>query len=71
MWGHETMTMLSILPVCLLGLVTIWLLWPLIADPISRRLAVRSGAQSEGDDLFRSFARGAGPKHVLMRADRG
>ena len=69
MWGHDKMNMLSILPVCLLGVVTIWFLWPLIADPISRRLAVRSGTERERDDLFRALAKHAGPEHGLMRAD--
>lgn len=64
------MNMLSILPVCLLGLVTIWFLWPLIADPIMRRLEVRAGAKPERDDLFRALAERAGPKQVLVRAER-
>ena len=52
-------------------MVMIWFLWPLVADPISRRLAVRSGADGETDDLFLSLASATGPKHGLMRADRG
>ena len=65
--------MLSILPVCLLGIVTVWLLWPLVADPINRRRAVRAGSKADGrgDDLFRSLAEHAGPKRQLVRADRG
>ncbi len=65
------MNMLSILPVCLLGLVTLWFLWPLVADPIARRMAVRSGTKRDGDDLFRSLAKRSGPKHGLMRVERG
>ena len=65
------MNMLSVLPVCLLGLVTLWFLWPLVVDPIARRLAVRSGTERDGDDIFRSIAKGSGPKHGLIRAERG
>ncbi len=63
------MNILPILPVCLLGVVTIWFLWPLIADPISRRLAVRSGTERDGDDLFRTLAKRAGPERGLIRAE--
>ena len=72
MWGHEKMNLLSILPVFLLGIVTIWFVWPMVADPILRRRAMRATTREPmADDLFRSIAKHAGPKHELYRASRG
>ena len=67
------MNMLSVLPVLLLAIVTIWFVWPLVADPINRRFAMRAKAKADamGEDLFRSLAERTGPKRDLMRADRG
>ncbi|MCG6885047.1 MAG: hypothetical protein LJE62_14955 [Silicimonas sp.] len=67
------MNLLSTLPVLLLALVTLWLVWPLLADPISRRRELRSSARPDmrREDLFRSLAAHAGPKHDLFEADRG
>lgn len=72
MWGHEKMNLLSILPVLMLGIVTIWFVWPMVADPIQRRRAMRAATNDQaGDDLFRSIAKHAGPKHDLYRSHRG
>lgn len=73
MWGHEKMNTLSLLSVFLLGIVTIWLIWPMVADPINRRRSMRATAKNDtrGDDLFRSLAKHAGPEHDLFGADRG
>ena len=67
------MNMLSLLPVFLLGIVAIWFVWPLVADPINRRFAMRAAAKADvmGEDLFRALADRAGPKHDLNRAERG
>ncbi len=67
------MNTLSLLLVFLLGIVTIWLIWPMIADPINRRRSMRATAKNDGraDDLFRALAERAGPEHDLFRADRG
>ena len=67
------MQMLSILPVCLLGIVMIWFVWPMVADPINRRLAMRATTDVDplGDDLFRSIAKQSGPKRDLNRMLRG
>lgn len=73
MWGHENMNMLSLLPVLMLGIVMIWFVWPMVADPIHRRLAARTDERRDarGDDLFRALAKHAEPKHDLFQADRG
>ena len=66
------MNMLSLLPVFLLGIVTIWFIWPMLADPITRRRTVGTGSnEPRGDDLFRTIAKHAGPKHDLYRSHRG
>ncbi|MEO0915527.1 MAG: hypothetical protein AAFY31_00845 [Pseudomonadota bacterium] len=65
--------MLSNLPVFLLGIVMIWFLWPLVADPINRRRGVQAATDRDAraDDLFRMIAKHAAPKHDLVRTDRG
>ena len=72
MWGHENMNMLSLLPVLMLGIVMIWFVWPMVADPIHRRRHARADDRREprGDDLFRAIAKHAAPKHDLFHADR-
>ena len=73
MWGHEKMNTLSLLSVFLLGIVTIWLIWPMVADPINRRRSMRATAKNDtrGDDLFHSLAKHAGPEHDLFGSGRG
>lgn len=70
MWGHEKMNMLSILPVVLLVVFAVWFIWPLIADPIHKKRTMRVARKTEGlgDDLFRSLAKHAGPKHQLRES---
>ncbi len=66
------MTILSALPVFLLGVVAVWFVWPLFADPINRRLAMRAAkAESMREDLFRSLAERSGPKNDLIHLQRG
>ena len=70
MWGHEKMNVLTALSVILLGMIAIWFVWPLIADPIARRRAVLSGRDNRQDDLFRSLAKRAGPDADIFGLDR-
>lgn len=66
------MNILSALPVFLLGVVAVWFVWPLVADPINRRLATRAAkAETMREDLFRSLADRSGPKHDLIHVQRG
>ncbi|MGR3515035.1 MAG: hypothetical protein ACU0GG_19915 [Paracoccaceae bacterium] len=66
------MNMLSLLPVFLLGIVMIWFVWPMVADPIHRRRAVHANKAREAgrDDLFRAIAKHVGPEHDLFHAQR-
>ena len=65
------MNVLTALSVFLLGMIAIWFIWPLIADPIARRRAVQSRTENRGDELFRSLAERSGPKGELFGLDRG
>lgn len=67
------MNMLSILPVMMLGVVMIWFVWPMVADPILRRRHAHAEKRRDvrGDDLFRSIAKHSGPEHDLFRLNRG
>ncbi|MEM6891934.1 MAG: hypothetical protein AAF636_28040 [Pseudomonadota bacterium] len=51
----------------------IWFVWPLLVDPINRKLAVRASSKSDTirEDLFRSLAQHTRPKHDLIRTGRG
>ncbi|MEL7150942.1 MAG: hypothetical protein AAGK71_09420 [Pseudomonadota bacterium] len=63
--------MLSLLPVMMLGIVMIWFVWPMVADPINRRRRAHAHQKRDarGDDLFRVIAKHAAPKHDLFHAD--
>lgn len=66
------MNMLSLLSVVGLAVVTIWFVWPLLADPFTRRRSLGTVVHDpRGDDLFRAIAKHAGPKHDLYRSHRG
>ena len=66
------MNVLTALSISLLGLLIVWFVWPLIADPIARRRADRAGGRdARRDDYFRSFAENTGPKGHLVRVERG
>ncbi len=66
------MNVLTALSITLLGLLIIWFVWPLIADPIARRRAERAGRRdTRRDDFFRSLADNTGPKGHLVRVERG
>ena len=64
------MNVLTALSVFLLGMIAIWFIWPLIADPIARRRAVLSGGENRQDDLFRNLAKRAGPDPEIFGLDR-
>lgn len=63
------MSILPAIPVLLLGLVTFWLLWPVVVDPVARLLG-RARSEDDSDplaeDLFDRWHRGAG----LARVER-
>ncbi|MCV6593075.1 MAG: hypothetical protein OIF48_09000 [Silicimonas sp.] len=48
------MSILAALPVLLLGIVSVWLLWPVVADPLARRLGAARG-QGERDRLAERY----------------
>ncbi len=44
------MSILPAIPVLLLGLVAVWFLWPMVVDPLTRRVA-RTRPEVENDPL--------------------
>ncbi len=66
------MTILSVVSVLLLAIVAAWFFWPMIADPIARRMSgnPESEADQVAEHLFAAWAKyGQGTSH-LIRADR-
>lgn len=58
------MNLLPAIPVCLLAVVTVWLVWPLLADPIVRHFGSSDEDDASQDDPLRAWAE-------LVRIDRG
>lgn len=64
------MDLLPAIPAVLLAFVTVWLVWPLLADPIARHLANEDSEKGE-DDTLRAWAEIARADSGLYRAGRG
>jgi hypothetical protein len=64
------MHLLPAIPAFLLAIVTVWLIWPLLADPIARHLSNEDPDTGE-DDALRAWAEIARPDMRLARAGRG
>ncbi len=55
------MSMLSAIPVLLLGFVIVWLLWPVVVDPLARRFrAARRNDERDhvAEGLFERWRQG-------------
>lgn len=64
------MSILSALLVFLLATVALWFFWPMIADPVARRLARRSETDRMADHLFQAWSNQGQDARVLIRAER-
>lgn len=64
--------MLTALPVVLLTIVTVWFLWPIVVDPITRAKARRtdSDADQMADQLFHLWAKHGRGTALMVRSER-
>ena len=73
--GHSTsgdikMSILSAIPVLLLGLVVVWFLWPMVVDPLTRRVS-RPQPPNENDRLAEHLFDRWRESGSLAQPDRG
>ena len=65
------MHLLPAIPFCLLICVMIWLVWPMLADPLVRLLGGAKDDENQNDDPLRAWAELARPDITFARTDRG
>ena len=65
------MHLLPAIPFCLLVCVTVWLVWPMLADPLARHLGRHGNDENAHDDPLRAWAELARPDITFARIDRG
>ncbi|MBT8459220.1 MAG: hypothetical protein KJN60_06110 [Boseongicola sp.] len=70
------MDMLPLVPVVLLGVVGVWLLWPVIVDPLTTNLRAKKRAASDhaeglADGLFGVWLENAEKVGVIEPSGRG
>ena len=68
--GDKKMSILPAIPVLLLGLVSVWLLWPVVVDPLTRRLG-RTRDRDDSDPLAEHLFNRWRDGSQMARAERG